>query len=932
MNQNSLTHHALPVRGLRPRILVLAVLAALPGAIYAQTLPALQVDPRLLGSVESSAPDAAQSVPAGPGDVTTATGTEARGQSSRPVKNSVVTPREIGGQQVPESPPSSPDFVTPAPVATQDADAQSPVPAPRAAAQEQASMVTEPSVPAVVAAEQQVPAEQDSDSGKKSPAPSMPDGQSDAAVIAAPGPRQPAQPGPGWQGEDALSVATEPKRASMLVVPKGSDGQPDSTRSTHVDADQIGGRDQVDMTAYGAVHLTRENMVLDSDQLYYDQIANEVSVEGNVHFKHGSDTMDGTRAQINLDTWYGEFDKPVYSLQRVRKLRNDVWPVQGQAESPSTELVKGSGHADVAYLEGENHYRLTNSTYTTCPAPDPSWYLRIRRLKLDLDRDKGESTGATLVFKDVPIAYMPWAEFPLSGGRQSGFLPPTLGATNSTGLDVTVPYYFNIAPNYDFTLSPRYMSDRGMQIGGEFRYLSSSSQGKLSSEYLDEDTLTHDSRYMLSWQHSQNLGYGFSGGIDATQVSDKTYFADLSSKIVSTSQSTLTQQANLAYSGSDWFSSNLLVQRYQVLSGDAPYNRMPQLTINAGKSDLYGFDVKLPIQYTNFTHPTSDEGRRTILYPQISYPIESSSYFLTPKVGVHYANYDIRRHSTLDSTQITTTIPTVSLDAGLIFERDTSIGGQAQIQTLEPRIYYVHTPYHDQSQIPVFDTALADFNFAQIFSENRYVGNDRVADANQVTAGVESKMISAATGEEWLRTALAQRYYFSDQEVTIPGETVRSGRVANVLGSVAGRVVKNVWLDNTVEYEPRDGSWERASTQLRYQPGATRTMSVAYRYERDEYRDLDFAAQWPLWGKLYGVGRYDLNLRDHRLSEAIAGVEYQGDCWVLRTVWQSLLTSSETRNTSFYIQLEFNGLASLGNNPVNLLRRSISGYGKINEE
>lgn len=926
MNQNSLTHHALPVRGLRPRILVLAVMAALPGAIYAQTLPALQVDPRLLGGVESAAPETGQSAPAATGD------SQPGGQNGQNADTTSGTiphgvQEQAEGQKKP-APDSRSDASAPA------VTGEDPAAVGAGSGEEGAehAAVAARKAESTAAVEQSSAAAQPED-GQIAPVSQYPQNSPDSAVMAAPGQPEP-QPGNGGEkGENTLALTTEPRRASMLVIPKGTDGQPDHTRSTHVDADQIGGRDQVDMTAYGAVHLTRENMVLDSDQLYYDQIANEVSVEGNVHFKHGTDTMDGTRAQINLDTWYGEFDKPVYSLQRVRKLRNDVWPVQGQPEPPTTQLVKGSGHADVAYLEGENHYRLTNSTYTTCPAPDPSWYLRIRNLKLDLDRDKGESTGATLVFKDVPIAYMPWAEFPLSGGRQSGFLPPTLGATNSTGLDVTVPYYFNIAPNYDFTLSPRYMSDRGMQLGGEFRYLSPSSQGKLSGEYLDEDELTHDSRYMLSWQHAQNLGYGFSGGIDATQVSDKTYFADLSSKIVSTSQSTLTQQANLAYNGSDWFSSNLLVQRYQVLSGAAPYNRMPQLTINTGKSDLYGFDLKLPIQYTNFTHPTEDEGRRTILYPQISYPIESSSYFFTPKVGVHYASYDIRRHSTLtDSTQITTTIPTVSLDSGLIFERDTTLGGQAQIQTLEPRIYYVHTPYHDQSQIPVFDTALADFNFAQIFSENRYVGNDRVADSNQLTAGVESKMISAATGEEWLRTALAQRYYFSDQQVTIPGETVRTGRVANVLGSVAGRVVKNVWLDNTVEYEPRDGSWERASTQLRYQPGSARTMSVAYRYERDEYRDLDFSAQWPLWGKLYGVGRYDMNLRDHRLSEAIAGLEYQGDCWVLRTVWQSLLTSSETRNTSFYVQLEFNGLASLGNNPVNLLRRSISGYGKINDE
>lgn len=917
MTQNSLPHHELPFRGLRPRILVLAVLAALPGAIYAQTLPALQVDPRLLGGTSSvREPQAAQSQP----DSTTP-------QNASTTVVPVTAVRSAAAASEPVATPSAAPALAPAAAAEKQVNG---------AAQPSVAPVVEPaqSATAAAASTTTVPerkAESETPTVQSQPQPQMPTTEPDAAPVAAPGPREQSAAGAETPAaEDDAAALSGGARANMTVVPRGADGNPDPHRTTHVNADNIGGRDQVDMTAHGAVHLTRQNMVLDSDQLYWDQMANEVTVEGNVHFEHARDTIDGTRAKLNLDTWYGEFDKPVYSLQRQRRIKNDTWPVPGRPIGPATELVKGSGHADMAYVEGENHYRLTNSTYTTCPAPDPSWYLHINSLKLDFDKDKGVATGSTMVFKDVPIAYMPWAEFPLSGGRQSGFLPPTIGGGTNTGVDVTIPYYFNIAPNYDLTLAPRYMSDRGTQIGAEARYLTQNANGIMRGEYLDDDQLTHDSRYAVYWKHAQNFGDGFSGGIDATQVSDKTYFADLSSKIGITSQSTLAQQANLAYNSGSWFSSNVLVQRYQVLTGDAPYNRMPQVTLNAAKS-LYGFDLNLPVEFTDFKHPTSDEGRRTAIYPQVSYPIETSSFFLTPKMGVHYTSYDITRTTTDGDSKITTEIPTFSLDSGMIFERDTSIGGKAQVQTLEPRIYYVRTPYKDQSQIPVYDTAVADFNFAQIFSENRYVGKDRVADANQLTAGVQSRMISAESGEEWLRTALAQRYYFSDQRVTLPGETVRTGRVADVLGDVSGRLFKNVWSDTAVEYQPSDGTWQRASTQLRYQPESSKVMSIAYRYEVGMYRDVDVSAQWPLWGRLYGVGRYDLNLRDHRLSEAIAGLEYKGDCWVLRTVWQSLLTSSQTRNTSFYLQLEFNGLASLGNNPVNLLRRSVNGYDKIND-
>lgn len=823
MNRIHQPHYGSFARRPRPRMLFLAVLATLPGMIYAQQLPPLQTDPRLLGN---------------PGTVS------APGQKKAPATSQ-----------------SEPAATASAPVAaTKKQTAE--------AAQDKAG--------------------------------------------------QPASVGA--------------KRSMVIVPPKNPQSKrPEDLVTTTVEADNIDGHVEVDMTAEGSVHVVRGALVLDGDKVYYDQVANEVTAEGNVRFTHGDDAVAGPRAHMNLDTWYGEFDSPTYRLKRRRKLPVDNWPMPGRPVPPSTVWVTGSGAAERIKLEGENHYRLSHSTYTTCEGPDPSWYLRMSDLKLDFDRDKGQATHSLLFFKDVPIAYFPWGEFPLSGGRQSGFLPPTIGASNNTGFDTSVPYYFNIAPNYDATLAPRYMSERGLQMGGEARYLTSQVNGVLRGEYLEEDKVTQTSRSLIYWKHNQNFGYGLTGAVDAEQVSDKTYFADLSSKIVSTSQSTLNQQASLNYNNGSWLTGSAVMQRYQVLSGDTPYSRRPQLTLQAQQNDFHGLALSLPVEYTDFSHPTADEGRRLVMYPQISYPMQTSSFFFTPKMGVHMLQYDITRRTSTGDSEINYSIPTVSLDSGLIFERDTTVSDKAQVQTLEPRVYYVHTAYRDQSQIPVFDTSVADFNFAQIFSENRYVGKDRVSDSNQVTAGVQSRMIDSATGEEWLRTALAQRYYFADQRVVLPSETVRTGRVANLLGSVSGRVVRNLWSDTALEYDQRDGIWQRATTQFRYQPDLTKVTTVGYRFDRSLYRDVNISSQWPLWGKLYGVGRYDLNLRDHRLSEAIAGLEYKGDCWVLRTVWQSLLTTSETRNNSFYLQLEFGGLAGLGNNPVNLLKRSVNGYGKIND-
>lgn len=727
-----------------------------------------------------------------------------------------------------------------------------------------------------------------------------------------------------------------PAGKSVLTFPappsKNPQGDP---RVTKVEADRIDGRDQMHMSAQGHVRLERGDMLLTSDQLYFDQVANEVQAKGSVKLLRGADTIESPEGRVNLDTWFGEFKEPTYNVQRERKVTVDGPSNSPRGLRPIMQMVSGSGQADVLKLEGENHYRLSNSTYTTCPAPNPSWYLRMNDLALDFDRDKGQATHTTLVFKDVPIAYMPWAEFPLNGGRQSGFLPPTLGASNSTGFDTSVPYYFNLAPNYDATFAPRWMSERGLQLAGEARYLGAKGTGIVKGEYLNEDKVTQNSRALYAWKHVQDFGLGFSGNVEATQVSDKTYFADLSSKITATSQSALSQSALLNYNSGTWLSGSLLTQRYQILSGAAPYNRMPKITLNAKQADFHGLSLNLPAEYTNFTHPTQDEGKRLIVYPQVAYTLQNSAFYMTPKVGVNLSHYSIDRTVSTGDSTIVRSIPTVSVDAGAVLERPFSLGKTEHIQTLEPRVYYIRNTYRDQSQIPVFDTGRADFNFAQIFSENLYSGQDRIADANQLTAGVQSRMIESESGEEWLRVAAAQRYYFEDQRVTLPGETQRTGSVANLLGAVSGRVRRDVWMDNAAEYDPRTGLWQRATTGFRYQPDFSKSAAISYRFQRDLFRDLDFSVQWPIWRNVYGVGRYNLNLRDHRLTEAIAGLEYKGDCWVLRGVWQTLLTTAQTngqsRNNSFFVQLEFNGFASIGSNPVNLLKRSVSGYGKINE-
>ncbi|MFT4173355.1 MAG: LPS-assembly protein LptD [Rhodocyclaceae bacterium] len=748
----------------------------------------------------------------------------------------------------------------------------------------------------------------------------------------------------------AMARAEEPV-STLLVDPRLLVGAQASTGGmrglssdrgapTVIDADKFDGRNDVEVRASGKVHLERGGSTLDSDRLIFDQISNDATAEGNVVMRRGEDTITGPRARINTDTWYGEFESPTYLFQR---------PDTSDGTRNSSRMVQGGGEADIIHLNGENQYRLSNATYSTCPAPDPDWYMKMSDLKLDYDRDQGEGAHTTMVFKDVPIAYMPWMSFPLSGGRQSGLLPPTFGSTSNTGLDLTLPYYFNLAPNYDATIAPRWMGRRGLQVNGEFRYLTPAYTGSISAEYLPGDQVTGEDRSLLQIKHSQNFGSGFSGFVDYGEVSDSNYFTDLSTRITSTSTTQLNQQAALNYNSGTWLSGALNVQRYQVLSdkpGDIPYNRLPQLSALATLPDWHGLSLTLPMDFTAFqidSVTNKDEGRRGVIYPQVGYTLQTPAWYVTPKVGLHMTHYDLDRRSTTGPDTLDRTVPIFTVDSGMNFERDTTIGGKATTQTLEPRLYYVKAAYRNQNDYPIFDTALADFNFAQLFAENTYAGSDRIVDANQLTAALATRFIESDSGVEWLRMGIGQRFYFADQRVYAPGDRPQKAGESHWLAALSGRMYDKVWLDTAYEYNPADSRTERASAGIRYQADFAKVISASYRYKYGTrrnpldntpgsgYRDLDISIQWPVFGNWYGVGRYNRNLQDQMLTEAIAGLEYKADCWVFRGVWQTLLNTSGNRNNAWFLQLEFNGLASVGSSPVQLLKRSIGGYGKIND-
>lgn len=727
------------------------------------------------------------------------------------------------------------------------------------------------------------------------------------------------------QGELNLWPAPILKSSRQLLPLPRNSVEP---RPTFIAADRISGKNDVETVAQGSVELRRVGRTLTTEHLTYWQDEDQIEAVGNVRFIQEDDFIIGPRMRLKLKDNVGFFEEPQYTIMRAASGKTGGMPGQ---------LTSGSGQARRIDFEGEDHYRLSDATYSTCRPGNPDWYVRSDSLSLDYSREVGVAHDATLTFQGVPILYAPWFSFSLNNQRKSGLLTPTFGTTSKGGIEMTFPYYWNIAPDMDATISPRVISKRGVQWGSEFRYLDQNYNGMVRGEYLPDDRIAHLSRSNISVSHAQNFGRGFTGSLNLNGVSDDSYFSDLSSRLTNIAQNNLLRQGVLSYGGS-WWSASLMAQRFQTLQDPAlppvgvPYHRLPQLILNAYRADFpLGSAFTFSGEYVNFSHPTQALAKRTSLYPLLSLPLLTAAFYITPKIGLHSTHYSLERQATGTPAQLTRNVPTFSIDSGVFFERNTDWFGQNLTQTLEPRLYYLYVPTRDQSLIPVFDTGLADFNFAQIFSDNRYVGSDRIGDANQATVALTSRLIDPASGSELLRAVIGQRYYFKLQDVTLPGETARTTKTADFLAALSGKVLPRISLDSGWQYNPRDKRTERLTLGARYQPEVAKVINAGYRYSRDLLGQLDASVQWPLWGGWSGVGRYNYSLKENRIIETIGGLEYNAGCWASRFVVQRIATAAGQSSSAFFVQLELNGFSNIGSNPMEMLKRNIPGYGRINQ-
>lgn len=666
--------------------------------------------------------------------------------------------------------------------------------------------------------------------------------------------------------------------------------------------------------ASGGVEARQAGQNFFADWLLYDTTLNEVQARGRVRLEQPALLVSGDSLKLNLNDYSGELTQPVYSFT--------TQPGRGAAER-------------IDFID-KTHYTLQDATYTTCPVDNDDWFLKVRDLDLDKTRNVGTAYNASLHFLGVPILYTPWMNFPLDDARKTGMLAPTFGTTERSGLDILVPYYLNLAPNYDATLYPRLLSKRGIQLGGEFRYLLGEARGENRLEYLPNDSEADRSRWSVALNNTYQLNANTQAGMLFNRVSDDDYFRDLSNLISITSLTHLNREAWVTTQHANW-NAELRAQSFQTLQDSTalipivePYARLPHARLGMAQTLGNGLELRLESEATRFAHPTLIEGTRVLAYPTLRMPLTNSFGFLTPQIGWHSTYYALD-DSTEAAQRISRNLPIFSLDSGVYFDRPFRFAGQDYEQTLEPRAYYVYAPYRNQDDIPVFDTALQDFSYAQMFTENQFIGGDRVNDANQLTVALTSRFIEAESGLERLQVTLGQRYYFTGQQVTLPGVAPRSSNATDVLAAVSGQITRDWRIDTAWQFDTQNGTTIRQNLGASYRPGPGRALNFGYRFIDQTTEQIDLSGQWPLGSRWYGMFRYNYSFQDDKLVEGLAGLEYNAGCWAVRAVFQRLATKEEQSTDALFFQLELNGMGRLGANPLDVLKQSVPGYRPSNE-
>jgi LPS-assembly protein len=657
---------------------------------------------------------------------------------------------------------------------------------------------------------------------------------------------------------------------------------------------------------------------------------NVVMTQGDRHIRADCLEYDAANQSAKLEGGIVYTDPQL----TVRGGNGNYSPATGAAfEGTEFELPERNarGAAKSMTMDANGKITLEGVTFSTCPANDRSWEMKANRIALDTQERNGTGQGARVEFKGVPIFYAPWLSFPIGPQRKTGFLFPNVGRTTRSGFELEVPYYWNIRPNVDFTASPIYYSRRGIDLAGELRFLTDRQRGTFDFDYLPSDDVAHRDRARFQLQHVAELPGDWRFRIDATDVSDSNYFEDFALGPEGTSVPFAERLAEASYRD-EHVNLRAQFQHFQTIDDelpleDRPYARTPRILASGDwESGLGAIDYGFDAEVVNFERSLGVTGWRADIAPRAGFDWSAPGFFVRPSAGYRYTQYSLRDVAPGTDDTPTRSLPFASLDAGLVFERASGSHGQRRL-TLEPRALYLYTPFRAQDDLPLFDTGLPDLNLVELYRTNRYVGADRVNDANQISFGLTSRLFDAVSGAQYLAVSVGQAYYFEKPRVVLPDETPSTRDTSDFIAQISVTAYKNWNLEAGVQWNPEDSRSERSQFRLQYRPGGDRVVNLAYRAQRDRLEQADVSTAWPIGNRWNAYGRVVYSLRDSEMLDRFAGFEFKACCYKLRFVARRFVSSRDgSQETGIYLQLELNGLASVGTPADAFLEHAIRGY------
>ncbi len=750
-------------------------------------------------------------------------------------------------------------------------------------------------------------------------------------------------------------------------------GQPiaDGKALTFTSSDEIDGVVERDMHLKGRAQMRRNGAVIKADEIQYDPDTDVANLIGNAELIKGNTSFRGPKARFKVDAREGDMESPTYELRDNR----------------------ANGIAKKLTIETSDIFVFDQATYTTCTPQNLDWYFTASKIEIDNEQKEMVGTDGVMRFFDVPIAYVPYFSVPTSNQRRSGMLAPVTGYNSNNGWDTTLPYYVNVAPNRDLLLLPRYMNQRGTQLGAQYRFLDRQYAGTLTGDFLPYDKKTGTDRWRYDWQQRQNFSGdlapgglpspgGWTGYANIARVSDNLYPTNFSQSIAGAMTSQFRQEVGtnkqLTNSLSNW-NVSARAMTFQTLQPDptvtvqSPYNILPNVTasynnrLTPAVTDTTGKYIALPSgptttfssDFTRFSYNIGgnlaatapgvySQADRTVIKGAMALPQVTPGYYLTPKVSFQANNYNATAYTLGVPPAQGFAIPTFSLDSGLAFERDAAelkgFFGRDMLLTMEPRAFYVYTPYQNQTNTPLFDTADGGFGVTQIFSENNFVGNDRIADNNKLTGGITSRMLEASTGAERASVTLAQRQDFTGQRVGLNGTIANPTTYSDTLGSGSIRFLGNFSADVFGQYNTQLNRFVQSTVGGSWRPTPGRSLNFGYRNlwsppvqaspmnnytatpaatTTDQY---NISGQWPVTREVSLLGRYGYDALTTKTLNTLVALEWMRDCWTFRAAYSQMLNTSQITTTQILFQIEFRGFGTAGSNPVDIMKLNVPGY------